>query len=244
MSSISLFINRHFRQIQEEGWLAVRRKAKTVVIRSINMPIAVSAVLLVRLIRPWFLIRFGSVRSDVIGHSVLDPEYYLCERELDKSKTIDYFYFASGKPPPNEQWTIMVRRHLRISSFYRFLDIVNRLIPGGETHHKEAGTPGSKDLNGYFAKTKPHIKFISKEDDHGRQFLENLGMQTSDRFVSLIIRDSAYKEKYQNWLLTVKARNNGLQDLGEKYSLPFDEIEQAAKGKIHEMVFIKYLEKN
>ena len=44
-------------------------------------------------------------------------------------------------------------------------------------------------------------------------------------------------------MLTVKARNNGLQDLGEKYSLPFDEIEQAAKGKIHEMVFIKYLEK-
>lgn len=51
------------------------------------------------------------------------------------------------------------------------------------------------------------------------------------------------EEKRKKWLLTIEARNKGLQDLGEKYSLPFDEIENAAKAKFHKMVFIKYLEK-
>ena len=152
----------------------MRRKARNVVVRSIIMPIAVPVVLLVRLIRPWFLIRFVHIRSDVIAHRVWDPEHYLSGREWDKSKTIDCFYILSGNPPPNEQWTIMVRRNLRISSFYWSLDIVNRLIPGVEMHHKEAVTLGSSHLNGYFVRTKPHIKFISEEDDHGRQFLEKI----------------------------------------------------------------------
>ncbi len=51
------------------------------------------------------------------------------------------------------------------------------------------------------------------------------------------------EKKYQDWLLTVKNRNNGLHDLGEEYSLPFDEIEKSAKEKFHKMVFLKYLEK-
>ena len=206
VQTIYLFIDRHVRQIKEEGWPAVRRKARTAVIISIKLPIyligftfAVPVVLFVRLIRFWVLIRFGPVSSGVIGHSVLDPEYYLCERELDKSKTIDCFYFHSGNPPPNEQWTIMVQRHLKISPFFWYLDRTNRLISGGEKHYKRPGVTGSRDLKGYFAITKPHIKFLSEEDVRGRQFLENLGMQSSDRFVSLLVRDSAYKEKYQNW---------------------------------------------
>ena len=144
------------------------------------------------------MVRFGPVRSDVIGHSVFDPEYYLCERELTNSKTLDFFYFE-GKKFPNEQWKLMLRRTLRINNIFRYLDKTNLLMPGGKIHHKIMCTTGSRDIKGYLAETKPHITFTSEEDRQGRLFTDELGVKRSDRFVCLIVRDSAYKEKFQKW---------------------------------------------
>ena len=107
--SVGTFYTRQVSQIKEEGWSAVQRKARQAVIRIVKLPIDIIVyllilpmVLFVRLIKPFVFIRFGPVRSDVIGHSVFNPEYYLCDRELNNYKTIDCFYFQSY-PFPNEQ---------------------------------------------------------------------------------------------------------------------------------------------
>jgi putative glycosyltransferase (TIGR04372 family) len=201
----SNFLNKQCNQIKEGGWMAVRRKARIAIIRLVKFPIylfgcilSLPLVLFIRLIRPFKLVRFGPVRSDVIGHMVCDPEYYLCEREIEGCRATDCFYYET-RPLPNEQWGLMLQRQLRINSFFYFLDKTNLLIPGGKTHHKIMCPTGSRDIKGFVAKTKPHITFTLEEDRQGRLFLEELGMKSSDKFVCLIVRDSAYKEKLQKW---------------------------------------------
>lgn len=188
------FWSRQVRQIREEGWAALQRKMKVLIM---NLTF-ILVILMIRVLRPLILIRFGPVRSDVIGHNVFDPEYYLSERELERDTSIDCFYFRS-KTPPNEQWSLMIRRHLLVNRIFFYLDRVNKWIPGWQVHHKVAGVQGSRDLKGYLAQTKPHITFTSEENNRGRLFLEKLGLRVSDRFVCLIVRDFAYKENYQKW---------------------------------------------
>lgn len=199
------FWSRQIGQIQEGGWRAVQHKIKIVIIRAVYLPVdlfayilAVPAVLFVWLIRPLVWIRFGSVRSDVIGPSVFDPEYYLCEREIKNIRSVDCFYFESKKPP-NDQWALMVQRHLRIHPIFRYPDKVCLLFSNGEAHHKILCTTGSRDIEGYLSRTKPHITFSTVENNKGRLFLKELGIKPlNHRFVCLMVRDSAYKEKYQN----------------------------------------------
>ena len=192
MNNILIFWSYQFSQIKEEGWTAVWRKLKRLTIRLLLVIIAIPPVLFVRLIQPFIWIRFGPIRSDVFGHHVFDPEYYLTERELVKSKSIDCFYFQT-KILPNKHWPLMLHRYLRINPIFEYLDRANQLIPGGDKHYKPIVYPGSRDIKGYLCKTKPHINFTSEENNQGRQFLERLGMNSSDRFVCLIARDKAYK---------------------------------------------------
>ena len=187
-----------FSEIKEEGWAAVCRKAKTFCLKAIQIPLYVFAlpmVIIIRLVRPLVWIRFGQLRSNPIGHCVFDPEYYLSEREVKNGKSLDCFYFQT-KTTPNDQWSLMLRRHLRINRFFRYLDKANCLIPGGEIHHKMRAVKGSRDFKGFLARTEPHFSFTNEENSRGAQFFESLGMQSKDRFVCMLVRDSAYKEKY------------------------------------------------
>jgi len=195
--SIVSFWSRQISQIRENGWVAVRFKVWKTISGLIGYALAVPLVLIARLIRPLVWIRFGPVHARALGHSIFDPVYYLCERELEPSRTVDCFYFDS-RTVPNEQWALMVRRNLRINPVFRYADNVNRVFPRGELHHKSIKRTFAKDAEGYLARTEPHITFSTVEDSKGRLFLKKLGIKPSARFVCLIVRDSAYKEKYAN----------------------------------------------
>ena len=208
------FLRRQFSHIQTEGLPALWRKVLIVLkimvtyppkggkllIQSLQYILLVLAILVIRILKPLVFIRFGSIRSDVIGHSVFNPEYYLCEREINNSKTIDCFYFRSSNHP-NTQWTLMVQRHLRVGSYYRKFDSINQKIPGWKRHYANLIPEGngSRDLSGLFFRTKTHFQFTDEENTRGNKFLNELGLKPEDRFVCLIVRDSAYKEKYQKW---------------------------------------------
>jgi len=186
-----------------EGWAAVRRKARQSVFLTFELlggGLIMPIVCIVRLIRPLVLIRFGPIRSDVIGHFVFDPEYYLSKRELNKVRTIDFFYFQSS-PSPNEQWALMIRRHLRVFPIVWYIDRLNQKIPGGQAHIVRLVPEGfgDRDFEGVLTHTEPRIKFTKAENKRGRRFLEELGFESNERFVCLIVRDSMYKEKYQKW---------------------------------------------
>jgi len=201
MNSNSFFI-RQFTQIRLEGWSAVWRKLKTsnriFLGLILGIPV-ISIVLLVRIIRPLIWIKFGPLRSDVIGNSVLNLEYYLSERELKKSKTFDFFYFSS--PPANEQWALMARRELRVHFVVQYFDWFNQILPLGHVHRVRTNPEGmsSKHMQYKILLTEDsHLRFTEEENIRGGQFLQELGLQTGDRFVCLIVRDPAYKAKCQN----------------------------------------------
>ena len=189
---------RQVSQIKAEGFVAVQRKSRKVILVFFDVifcALSVPPVLFVRLIKPLILIRIGHVRSDALGHSVFDPEYYLSEKEIQNNKAFDIFYFQT-REHPNTYWSLMVRRTLRMNYFFRHLDKANKFLPKGDLHHKVAGVKGSRDLKGYLAKTKPHFSFTNQENKNGLKFIESLGLNSGDQFVCLIVRDSAYKKKY------------------------------------------------
>ena len=75
--AIKTFWSRQVNQIREEGWTAVRRKARSAFGCAVKLPFhlivfsfAVPVVLFVRLIRPWVLFRFGRINTENIGNCV------------------------------------------------------------------------------------------------------------------------------------------------------------------------------
>jgi len=144
--------------------------------------------------------------SHTFGHFVIDTELYLCEKYLSKVSSLDLFYreykYRSHKKPVNHQWDLMVRRSLRLFPFFiSYLRRVNRAIPGGRAHHITMGVERSKsrDLKGIFFRTGIQIKFTEDEQERGKKFLQNIGLKSGEKYVCLIVRDSAYKNKYRNW---------------------------------------------
>jgi len=91
---INTFWSRQFSQIKEEGWAAVRRKARKTPFHLTGFIVALPVVLIVRLIRPFKLVRFGYFYASRIGQFGFDVEYYLTEKKLGmfKKKSIDLLY--------------------------------------------------------------------------------------------------------------------------------------------------------
>src|SRR3990167_4325024 len=144
--SDSTFIKRQITQIRQGGRPMVAHKfnrAFRALLRiSRRLPLyalAISAVIVIRLIRPWLLVRVGGLGSSRIGHFAGNTELYLCERDaginVPKERYVDLFYM-SYRPICNEQLAIMWKRVLRVwpSWILSPISIVNRLIPGGAVH--------------------------------------------------------------------------------------------------------------
>jgi len=167
--------------------------------------LVIPLILVVRIIKPIVLIRFGKITSYIIGHFVFDTEYYLSEKNISGTNSLDFFFYhykyKSYKKPPNDQWDRMVRRHLRVHPFVAYLYRVNQIIPGGQTHIVEMNLDKyySRDPVGVLAQSEVHIIFTDAENERANLLLKEIGLESSDKFVCLNVRDSAYKEKYQNW---------------------------------------------
>lgn len=170
-------------------------------------------VLLVRIIRPFVWIRFGSLRSKVLGNSAIDLECYSSIREIEKSHTLDFFYFQT-QTLPNEQWALMVRRCIKVHPIAKYFDSANQILPGGKAHHIQTIPEGrhSFAFRGVLNRIKkPHISFTEEENIRGRKFLKQIGLKKGDRFICLIVRNSAYKDKFQKYGATY-TRNKAYRD--------------------------------
>ena len=206
--ALNNFIVKQFNQILEEGWPAIRRKVQRMVLLPVELffiCFALFLVFLVRLLRPLVLIRFGSITSYIIGSFVYEAEYYLSKKDYEKTKSIDLFYYRykyeSHRKPPNEQWDIMVRRHIHVSPFVSYLYTANQLLPMGKVHSLtyETGIDYWMDSENAMSQTNQHIRFTDVENERGLKFLQEIGHKQDELFICLNVRDSAYKEKYQDW---------------------------------------------
>lgn len=186
------------RQIRNEGFTAVVRKARILLKLIPDLPgalLATPIVVLVRLLRPFVVIRFGPIRSPNFGHFVSEPEMYLSKRDmgLDDPRTIDIHYYTSrpgGLPFCNLQLKKMWDRTIRVNRLARWPDKINRSLPGGTKHMVPEGN--TRDIYGCMSRTEPHLSFTSDEEQLGQKGLKEMGIPESAAFVGFHARDSMW----------------------------------------------------
>ncbi len=159
-------------------------------------------VVAVRLIKPWFLVRWGVLPSPRIGHFAANTELYLCERDaginLPCQPHVDIFFMEPKIC--NEQLAKMWKRVLRICPAWWLvpqMQRANRLIPGGAAHEIGDNTQSDRDVHNLFDRFPPHLQFTSDEEERGEAGLRAIGVPVGAQFVCLIVRDSAYLDVHQ-----------------------------------------------
>ena len=184
-----------FRKIRSHGH-RLPAKVMELSVGVIGTMVALPLVMIARCLRPWILIRFGTARADVIGHSIFDLTYYLSNKYLSRDESHDFFYFRK-QDIANVYWTSVIHKKIRVIQVAKYCDKINQLVPGGEPHivRQIPAPPGeSRDREGVIAKSKVQFQFSQKENGEGRKYLENLGMAPEEPYVCLIGRDAAYKK--------------------------------------------------
>ena len=156
--------------------------------------LALLPALLVRVLRPFVLIRFRRLVSTRIGHFAVNTEIYLCERDagMHGNRTMDIFYHDS--PISNQQLRNMWNRALTVIALARWVDSVSRRLPGSEKHIVPWRSRQGRDIHGLLARTAPHLRFTHQEERRGRAALETFGVPEEAPFVCFHARDSAYLE--------------------------------------------------
>lgn len=202
------FIERQLLQIQQGGRAVLFRKMKRALQMLLKLPLyilSVPVVLVIRLIRPWLLVRWSGLMSRRIGHFAGNTEMYLCERDAGinapKQRHVDLFYMGY-RPSCNQQLAIMWKRVLRVwpSWILAPISIVNRLIPGGAVHEIGNNTQHDRDVHNLLDRFPPHLKFTPEEEARGEAGMRAIGIPQGAHFVCLIVRDSAYLDFYQPWV--------------------------------------------
>ena len=153
-------------------------------------------VLAIRLIRYWIIIRIGKLRSTRIGHFIANVELYLCEQDAGinapSKRYIDLFYIEEFVS--NQQIMKMWKKKIHIwpSWIMKYIHIINSIIPGGRLHEVGQNTLNDRDVNNLLDRFKPHLEFTTEEESLGRECLQVMGIPNGEKFVCLIVRDSAY----------------------------------------------------
>lgn len=177
------------------------KKGGLVLVNIPLLPMLIFFVLVIRLIKPFCIIRFGQLESEGIGHFSQPVEIYLSEMECGihgNDKVFDCWY--AHKIICNQALKNKWSTHLRIvPRIVKPMHLLNRLIPGGEVHEipyrkiTDRRTPWQViDMFNVLQKTKPRITFSDGEKQEYTKFLKKSGFDITKKFVCLSVRDGAY----------------------------------------------------
>lgn len=150
---------------------------------------AIPLIFLIRLIKPFLFVKLIHIRSDRIGHFVVDGAMAIIKNNHNKNLNIYYF----SQIISNNQWNKMIRRNLYVNNFFRDIAYINSLIPFGIGHNEDAATDGSRDINGLFYTTdKAQLKFTKTEEQKCLKWLLNVGIKKNDKYICFLMRDEKY----------------------------------------------------
>ena len=182
------------------GAAVLIKKIKLFIVKFPYLPLyilAIPVVLMMRMIRPWLMVRLGELISSRIGHLAANSELYLCEQDaginIPNQRYIDIFFMAP-RPICNHQLAIMWQRVLRIWPSWILAPIarVNQVIPGGKSHEVGHNTQHDRDVHNLLDRFPPHVQFTTEEAARGKAGLRVMGIPIGAQFVCLTVRDSAY----------------------------------------------------
>jgi putative glycosyltransferase (TIGR04372 family) len=172
---------------------------KVALIKIYKLPfyiLAIFSVLVIRMIKPWFLVRVGLLNSSRIGHFAANTELYLCERSaginIPNRRYMDIF-FLEYETLCNRQLLIMWKRKLRIwpTSFFAPIFRINRLLPNAQLHEVFFHSAG-RDVYNLYDQFPAHLSFTTEEVARGESCMLAMGLPMDKPFICLIVRDNAY----------------------------------------------------
>ena len=193
------FIKRQILQIRAGGSAILIKKGRIVSERVLCLLFYCPAMLivaLIRIIRPFYLIRFGQLNGPRIGHFAGNTELYLCEQDsginVPQQRYVDLFY--AENPVCNHQLKVMWKRVLHVWPSWIIAPVIRigRLIPGWKLHEVGENTQQDRDVHNLLDRIGPHLKFTEEEISRGETGLREIGIPQGAPFICLAIRDSAY----------------------------------------------------
>ena len=128
-------INKHYVQIKRGGVKVIAKKLRSLIYLLLQTPIyllSIPLIVILRLIKSWYLIRWGELDSNRIGHFSVFTEIYCCKRDAGintpSQKYLDLFYMK--KFISNKQLEKMWKRSLIVLPAWllRPLSRVNRFF--------------------------------------------------------------------------------------------------------------------
>ena len=200
---VTSFAKRQFLQIRQGGYAVLLRKIKLllpILLRIIyNVPLVILAIpvmLVIRLIRPWFLVRWRDMRTSVMGCLAANQEMYLCGQDaglnVPRQRYVDISFVE--RRIANQQLVKMWKRVLHVWPAWILpsIRLVNRLIPGGAVHDLGNNDLESRDINHLQDRFSPHLQFTADEKVRGEAGLRMMGIPAGSPFVCMTVRDGAY----------------------------------------------------
>jgi len=216
------FVQRQIAHIRRGGKAVLARKAGKAFRLLLSLPfyvLAVPAALVIRAVRPWILIRLGSMPVGSIGHFAGDTELYLCERDAGinqpSQRHVDLFFMHNLVC--NQQLAKMWQRVLRVWPNWILAPLyhVDRLMPGAAIPNCCITTEEDRDAYNLLDRFPPHLEFTPEEEARGEAGLRAMGIAQGSRFVCLHVRDNAwnaYCEGVDIWSSEVSYRDSDVQD--------------------------------
>jgi putative glycosyltransferase (TIGR04372 family) len=202
------FLKKQLDDIKEGKWQVLKIKVFKVIAKiniMIIFPIFIFPVLIIRLIKPIYLLRFGCLESKGIGHFSLPVDIYLSEIDCDIHKkthprTIDIWSFDTFicNKVLADKWAnffkifpwIIVKPLMTINKFFPNYQIYQ--IPYRYIENKPNLPWQYQDIHDVQSKTNSHISFNSFEKKIIQKSLHKLNVFPHNKIVTFIFRDIAH----------------------------------------------------
>ncbi len=157
----------------------------------LNAPWVIPVIVLTSLIRPWYLIRFGTFRNERIGHFTADAGHHYARRAVSSSHGIDFYWLPKGQSS-NLFFDKLVRRNFIVSPWVYYVYQWNSRLPLSAPHCLPSSTTGSRDVEGVLEKSPEMLPFLPTEDLAAQEWLKKQGWKQGEPYICLLVRDSSY----------------------------------------------------
>ena len=192
------------------------------------MFMATPFAILVFIIRPVVHVRFNRINRARIGHFVADACMMLAFKTIDSDQRYYDLCWYSAGAPANSFFDKKIHELLDFNIFAQYVAQVIKYFPYGAEHTDVFRDSRDKDC--VFYRTinvkSSYVNFDKSENKMGFDYLRKHGINQGDKFVCLLVRDSAYLESFSSNYLTDKDwsyhdyRNSDI----DTYSLMVDEL--------------------
>lgn len=169
------------------------RETKLTLLDLVLVAPALIVAILLRVIRPFVTVRLRNMPADEIGPLTVVSQHYLrLKQSRPRSRQIDLWYLKKSVKVSNTFMLDFVRSQIKIHSS-RFIELIaawSEKLPMAERHKIE-----SEIRITLLENIGSKMQLPKRDRDAGQNYVEKIGIDPQKEFVTLIVRDGAYKSE-------------------------------------------------